>query len=105
MLVSVSDPVNCNVHKRPLAEIDFRRPANSLGQHPLDLLVIVEVALLERINRGLSPNSCDAGSNSERWRKRYAGNPAGFARRVESVLPLIDFDCEPWEITRAGNER
>jgi len=21
-----------------------------------------------------------------------------------TVLPLIDFDCEPWEITRAGNE-
>jgi len=21
-----------------------------------------------------------------------------------TLLPLIDFDCEPWEITRAGNE-
>jgi membrane-bound lytic murein transglycosylase D len=53
-----------------------------------------------RINRGLSPNSCDAGSNSERWRERYAGHPAAFARRIEEVLPLIDFVST--EVERAG---
>jgi membrane-bound lytic murein transglycosylase D len=53
-----------------------------------------------RLRRGLSPNACDAGSNSARWRQRYAGSPTTFARRIESVLPLIDFVST--EVERAG---
>lgn len=44
-----------------------------------------------RIRKNLSPRACDAGSNSARWRKRYAGNPDAFARHLEQTLPLMDF--------------
>ena len=47
--------------------------------------------VFERINKGLSPGACSAGSNSTRWRKRYAGSPAAFSRHLEQVLPLLDF--------------
>lgn len=53
-----------------------------------------------RINKGLGPGACAAGSNSDRWRHRYAGNPAAFARHVEQVLPLLDFVST--EVERAG---
>ena len=53
-----------------------------------------------RLRRGLSPNACEAGGNSARWRKRYAGSPATFSRRIESVLPMIDFVAT--EVERAG---
>ena len=53
-----------------------------------------------RINRGLSPNSCAAGSNSERWRERYASSPAALATRIENILPLLDFVSA--EVERAG---
>jgi membrane-bound lytic murein transglycosylase D len=53
-----------------------------------------------RLRRGLSPNACDAGRNSARWRQRYAGSPTVFARRLEGVLPLIDFVGA--EVERAG---
>lgn len=53
-----------------------------------------------RINRGLSPKSCAAGSNSDRWRQRYAGNPAAFAGHIENILPLLDFVSV--EVERAG---
>lgn len=53
-----------------------------------------------RIRRGLNPNSCDAGSNSDRWRQRYAGHPGVFTRRLESILPLLDFVST--EVERAG---
>ena len=53
-----------------------------------------------RINKGLSPNSCSAGVNSVRWRKRYASNPAAFARHLEQALPLLDFVSV--EVERSG---
>lgn len=53
-----------------------------------------------RINKGLSPGACSAGSNSSRWRKRYAGSPASFARHLEQVLPLLDFVS--LEVERSG---
>jgi membrane-bound lytic murein transglycosylase D len=53
-----------------------------------------------RINKGLSPNSCAAGSNSELWRRRYAGSPTVFARHVEHILPLLDFVS--LEVERTG---
>lgn len=56
--------------------------------------------VFERINKGLSPGACSAGSNSNRWRKRYAGNPAAFARHLEQVLPLLDFVSV--EVERSG---
>ena len=51
-----------------------------------------------RINKGLSPKACAAGSN--RWRQRYAGNPGAFAGHIERVLPLLDFVSA--EVERAG---
>jgi membrane-bound lytic murein transglycosylase D len=56
--------------------------------------------VFERINKGLSPGACSAGSNSLRWRKRYAGSPASFARHLEQVLPLLDFVS--MEVERSG---
>lgn len=53
-----------------------------------------------RINKGLSPGACSAGTNSSRWRKRYAGSPASFARHLEQVLPLLDFVS--LEVERSG---
>ena len=53
-----------------------------------------------RISKGLSPNSCSAGDNSVRWRKRYAGNSAAFARHLEEALPLLDFVS--LEVERSG---
>ena len=56
--------------------------------------------VFERINKGLSPGACSAGSNSLRWRKRYAGSPASFSRHLEQVLPLLDFVS--MEVERSG---
>jgi membrane-bound lytic murein transglycosylase D len=56
--------------------------------------------LFARLRADLSPNNCDAGANSARWRERYAGHPAAFSRRLETVLPLIDFVSA--EVDRAG---
>ncbi|MCX7042918.1 MAG: transglycosylase SLT domain-containing protein [Gammaproteobacteria bacterium] len=56
--------------------------------------------VFERINKGLSPDACSAGSNSHRWRKRYAGNPAAFSRHLAQVLPLLDFVS--MEVERSG---
>lgn len=53
-----------------------------------------------RIRRNLNPNACEAGSNSARWRKRYAGHPDAFARHLEQALPLMDFVSV--EVERAG---
>ena len=53
-----------------------------------------------RIRRGLGSNVCTAGQNSERWRRRYASNPAAFANRVEQILPLLDFVSV--EVERVG---
>jgi membrane-bound lytic murein transglycosylase D len=53
-----------------------------------------------RIRRHLNPASCEAGSNSARWRQRYAGSPVSFSRRLESVLPLLDFVSV--EVERSG---
>lgn len=47
--------------------------------------------VFNRINKGLSPQACSAGSNSTRWRHRYVDNPAAFARHLEQILPLLDF--------------
>jgi membrane-bound lytic murein transglycosylase D len=44
-----------------------------------------------RLRRQLGAGACDAGSNSARWRERYAGNRVAFSRRLQSVLPLLDF--------------
>ena len=56
--------------------------------------------VFERINNGISPGACAAGSNSSRWRKRYAGSPAAFARHLEQILPLLDFVSV--EVERSG---
>ena len=53
-----------------------------------------------RLRRGLAPDACNAGSNSARWRNRYAASPVTFSRRIESVLPLLDFVGT--EVERAG---
>lgn len=53
-----------------------------------------------RIRRGLGSNVCTAGENSERWRRRYASNPAAFANRIERILPLLDFVSV--EVERVG---
>ena len=53
-----------------------------------------------RIRRGLGSNVCAAGENSERWRRRYASNPAAFANRIERILPLLDFVSA--EVERVG---
>lgn len=56
--------------------------------------------VFERINKGMSPGACAAGTNSSRWSKRYAGSPAAFARHLEQVLPLLDFVSV--EVERSG---
>jgi membrane-bound lytic murein transglycosylase D len=53
-----------------------------------------------RLRRGLSPDACNAGTNSTRWRERYAGSPVAFSRRMETVLPLLDFVST--EVEHAG---
>lgn len=63
-------------------------------------VMISGAEVFARINRRTGPDSCDAGSNSSRWRKRYAGHPVTFARRLESILPLLDFVSV--EVERAG---
>jgi len=56
--------------------------------------------LFKRLRGKLNPGSCRAGNNSARWRERYAGHPTAFARRIQTVLPLIDFVSV--ELERAG---
>ena len=56
--------------------------------------------LFKHLRGRLNPNACDAGKNSARWRARYAAHPATFSRRIEGVLPLLDFVSN--EVERAG---
>lgn len=56
--------------------------------------------VFDRIRRGLSPGACDTGPNGARWRKRFAGEPAVFARHLEQMLPLLDFVSI--EVERSG---
>jgi len=56
--------------------------------------------LFTHLRARLSPNACDAGSNSARWRERYAGHPAAFSQRLQSVLPMLDFVSR--EVERSG---
>ena len=74
-------------------------PEAATPSDPTPLLSRGEL-VFARINKGLSPDACAAGSNSDRWRKRYASNPAAFARQLEQVLPLLDFVSI--EVERAG---
>jgi membrane-bound lytic murein transglycosylase D len=53
-----------------------------------------------RLRKNLDPDACNAGNNSARWRQRYAGSPVNFSRRLQSVLPLIDFVSV--EVERSG---
>jgi membrane-bound lytic murein transglycosylase D len=73
----------------PVAEPAPPLPAMGHGQ-----------AVFDRIRRGLSPDACEAGANSVRWRKRFAGHPTVFARHLEEALPMIDFVSI--EVERAG---
>jgi len=77
-------------------------PADSAAPAPAKPLPAMTSGneLFARLRKDLSPNDCDAGSNSARWRDRYAGHPAAFSRRLETVLPLIDFVST--EVDRAG---
>jgi len=43
------------------------------------------------INARLSQPACINGEANRRWRKRYAGHPASFARHVEQILPLMAY--------------
>ena len=71
------------------------------GDTPVDAIVLGRGQdVFARINKGLSPNACSAGSNSDRWRQRYAGNPIAFANRIQEILPLLDFVSI--EVERAG---
>jgi membrane-bound lytic murein transglycosylase D len=56
--------------------------------------------LFRQLRSRLNPKACDAGKNSARWRERYAGHPTTFSRRIEGVLPLLDFVSK--EVERAG---
>jgi membrane-bound lytic murein transglycosylase D len=53
-----------------------------------------------RIRRNLGGRVCEAGGNSEKWRRRYAANPGLFASRLEQILPLLDFVSA--EVERVG---
>jgi membrane-bound lytic murein transglycosylase D len=75
-------------------------PAESLAAIASGASVARGSDVFARINKNLSPQSCSAGSNSELWRRRYAGYPAAFSRHVENILPLLDFVSV--EVERAG---
>jgi membrane-bound lytic murein transglycosylase D len=56
--------------------------------------------VFDRIRRNLDPDACNAGAAGARWRKRFAGHPAVFARHLEEMLPLLDFVSI--EVERSG---
>jgi membrane-bound lytic murein transglycosylase D len=74
-------------------------PAAVLPARPMPVTISGD-ELFKRLRGRLNPSACDAGSNSARWRSRYAGHPTTFARRIEGVLPLLDFVSS--EVERAG---
>lgn len=80
------DPVTV---PEPAAEPTPPIPAMGHGQEVFD-----------RIRKGLSPNACETGASSVRWRKRFAGHPGVFARHLEEALPMIDFVSI--EVERSG---
>ena len=84
----VAEPAPAIVSADPAAPT---RPMPAMG-HGQDVF--------DRIRRGLSPGACDTGPNGARWRKRFAGEPAVFARHLEQVLPLLDFVSI--EVERSG---
>jgi membrane-bound lytic murein transglycosylase D len=89
----------------PLAEettewSELEIPDASTTTLPLGVNLGLGADVFARINKGLSPNACAAGSNSELWRRRYAGSPAAFSRHLEHILPLLDFVS--LEVERTG---
>jgi membrane-bound lytic murein transglycosylase D len=78
-------------------------PATSplpVGTEPLAQSVTRGDEVFARIRRNLAGNACLGGGNTERWRRRYAANPAAFAHRLEQILPLLDFVSA--EVERVG---
>lgn len=97
VVAQIAEPAQSEANSDPAAVQATPIVAESLLAAPTPLR---GADVFARINRRLSPNACAAGSNSERWRGRYAANPAAFAARIESILPLLDFVSA--EVERAG---
>lgn len=105
-LVPPTPPANPGVLLSPLlpsAALDSPPPAASpepAKPVPVPRTTRSGQEVFARLRRGLAPNACSAGSNSARWRGRYAASPFVFSRRLQGVLPLIDFVST--EVERAG---
>lgn len=56
--------------------------------------------LFALINARLDQPACVSGEANRRWRKRYAGHPASFARHLEQILPLMAYVAT--EVERRG---
>jgi membrane-bound lytic murein transglycosylase D len=53
-----------------------------------------------RLRARLQGPVCSDGDRAREWQQRYAHHPAVFARKLESVLPLVDFVAD--EVERSG---
>ncbi|KFN50397.1 transglycosylase SLT domain-containing protein [Arenimonas composti] len=53
--------------------------------------------VFDRMVARFSPPVCVRGEHNRAWRRRYAGYPAGFARHVEEILPLMAYVLEEVE--------
>lgn len=53
--------------------------------------------LFERLAASFTPPVCVRGEHNRQWRRRYAGNPAGFERQLRDALPLLAYVVEAVE--------
>lgn len=76
----------------PIAETPVAKPLPALPD-PMD----TGAEVFDRLTARLSPPICVKGQHNRTWRKRYAGYPAGFARHLEDILPLMAYVVEEVE--------
>lgn len=71
-------------------------PEPEVAPDPID----TGAELFASITARLSQPACINGEANRRWRKRYAGHPATFARQIEQTLPLMAYVAA--EVERRG---
>lgn len=71
-------------------------PAEAAPPEPMD----TGAEVFDHLASRFSAPVCVKGQHNQAWRRRYAGYPAGFARNMEKVLPLLAYVAT--EVDRRG---
>lgn len=89
-------PAQSAAKPRPAPVAAPAAPEPEAAPDPID----TGAELFAAISARLSQPACINGEANRRWRKRYAGHPATFARQLEQTLPLMAYVAA--EVERRG---